>query len=45
MKRLSMTRREDLDFPSTDVPPALNPVITYLITAEEWPAARIGSLS
>jgi len=44
MRRLSMTRREDLDFQSTDVPPALNPVITYLITDRDWPAARAAAL-
>lgn len=45
MKRLNMVRRTDLDFPSTDVPPEFNPVITYLITAEDWPAARAAALS
>ena len=44
MKRLRMSRREDLDFQSTDVPPELNPVITYRIEAEEWPAARAAAL-
>lgn len=44
MKRLSMTRREDMDFPSTDMPPELNPIIVYRIEAEEWPAARAAAL-
>jgi RimJ/RimL family protein N-acetyltransferase len=45
MKRLRMTRREDMDFQSTDMPPELNPVITYRIDAAEWPAARAAALS
>ncbi len=44
MKRLRMTRRDDLDFQSTDLPPELNPVITYRIEAEDWPAARASAL-
>jgi len=44
MKRLGMERRKDLDFQSTDVPPELNPVITYRIDAEDWPAARAAAL-
>lgn len=44
MKRLRMTRREDMDFQSTDMPPELNPVITYRIDADEWPAARAAAL-
>jgi RimJ/RimL family protein N-acetyltransferase len=44
MKRLGMTRRPDLDFGSTDVPPGLNPVIVYRIEAGDWPAARAGAL-
>jgi RimJ/RimL family protein N-acetyltransferase len=45
MKRLGMARREDLDFQSSDVPPELNPVITYRIKTEDWPAARAAALS
>jgi RimJ/RimL family protein N-acetyltransferase len=45
MKRLRMNRREDMDFQSTDMPPELNPVITYRIDADEWPAARAAALS
>ena len=44
MKRLGMTRRQDLDFMSADVPAELGPVITYRIEAEEWPAARASAL-
>jgi RimJ/RimL family protein N-acetyltransferase len=44
MKRLGMERREDLDFQSADVPPELNPVITYRIEAENWPVARAAAL-
>ncbi|WP_281389419.1 hypothetical protein [Sphingomonas sediminicola] len=39
-----MNRREDMDFQSTDMPPELNPVITYRIDADEWPAARAAAL-
>ena len=45
MKRLRMNRREDMDFQSTDMPPELNPVITYRIDADEWPAARAAALA
>ncbi|HEX7930030.1 MAG TPA: GNAT family N-acetyltransferase [Sphingomicrobium sp.] len=45
MKRLRMNRREDMDFQSTDMPPELNPVITYRIDADEWPGARAAALS
>ena len=45
MKRLRMTRRKDMDFQSTDVPPELNPVIVYAIGASEWPAARAAALA
>jgi RimJ/RimL family protein N-acetyltransferase len=44
MKRLRMTRREDMDFRSTDVPQELNPMIVYRIDADEWPAARAAAL-
>lgn len=43
MKRLSMHRREDMDFDSKDVPPGMK-VIVYRIDADEWPAARAGAL-
>ena len=45
MKRLRMTRREDLDFQSADLPPELNPTIVYRIEAADWPAARAAALS
>jgi RimJ/RimL family protein N-acetyltransferase len=44
MKRLRMTRRADMDFPTTDMPPELNPVITYRIDSADWPAARDAAL-
>jgi RimJ/RimL family protein N-acetyltransferase len=44
MKRLGMVRRPDLDFPSEDVPPEQNPVVTYRIEAQDWPAARAAAL-
>jgi len=45
MKRLGMIRREDMDFESKDVPADMNPVVTYVMTAEDWPAAREAALS
>ena len=41
MRRLGMTRREDLDFDSPDEwATEMNPVIVYRIDAGEWPQAR-----
>lgn len=40
MKRLGMTRRQDLDFEDPRFGPELNPTIVYSIQAAEWPAAR-----
>ena len=40
MKRLGMTRRQDMDFDSADVPASLNPVVVYRIDAHEWPSAK-----
>jgi len=40
MRRLGMTRREDLDFHDPRFGPELNPTIVYRIEAAEWPAAR-----
>lgn len=42
MKRLGMTRREDLDFIDSrfESPGELNPSIVWRIDAAEWPAAR-----
>ena len=44
MKRLGMTRREDMDFESVDVPEGMGPVVVYRIEAAEWPAARAAAL-
>ena len=44
MKRLGMTRRDDLDFEDNRFGPELNPTIVYLIRADEWPAARRSAL-
>ena len=44
MKRLGMTRREDLDFRARDCRPELNPSIVYRIDAADWPAARAAAL-
>ena len=44
MKRLSMTRRQDLDFESADVPEGMGPVVVYRIDADEWPSARAAAL-
>ena len=44
MKRLGMRRREDMDFPSIDVPADMNPVVVYRIEAADWPAARAAAL-
>ena len=43
MKRLGMTRRDDLDFESADVRSAC-PIVVYRIDAAEWPAARAAAL-
>lgn len=40
MKRLGMTRREDLDYVDPRFGPELNPTIVYWMAAEDWPAAR-----
>ena len=45
MKRLGMSRREDLDFEDLRFGPELNPCIVYRIGAEEWPSAREAALS
>lgn len=44
MKRLGMTRRQDLDYVDTRFGPELNPSIVYRIDAAEWPAARAAAL-
>jgi RimJ/RimL family protein N-acetyltransferase len=45
MKRLGMTRREDLDYVDTRFGPEMNPSIVYLMQAADWPAARVAALS
>ena len=40
MKRLGMSRREDLDFTDPRYGPELNPNIVYAITREEWEKTR-----
>ncbi len=47
MKRLGMTRREDLDYVDTrfPYPGDINPTIVYLIDAADWPAARAAALA
>ena len=45
MRRLGMTRREDLDFVDPRFGPELNPTIVYRIEAVEWPAARNSALA
>ena len=40
MKRLGMTRREDLDYVDTRFGPDLNPTIVYWMDAADWPEAR-----
>jgi RimJ/RimL family protein N-acetyltransferase len=44
MKRLGMSRRQDLDFIDTRFGPDMNPAIIYRIDREEWPAARAAAL-
>jgi RimJ/RimL family protein N-acetyltransferase len=44
MKRLGMTRREDLDFVDTRFGPELNPSIVFIMNREDWPAARAAAL-
>jgi RimJ/RimL family protein N-acetyltransferase len=44
MKRLGMTRREDMDFPSTEGWADAEPIIVWRIEANEWPAARAAAL-
>ena len=45
MKRLGMTRREDLDFDDLRFGPEMNPSIVYRIDADQWPAARAAALA
>ena len=45
MKRLGMTRREQLDFTDERFGPEVNPQIIYWMDAGDWPAARAAALS
>ena len=45
MKRLGMTRREDLDFIDQRFGPEVNPQIVFRVDAADWPAARAAALS
>jgi RimJ/RimL family protein N-acetyltransferase len=45
MKRLGMTRRQDLDFVDTRFGPELNPSIVHRIDAAQWPSARAAALA
>lgn len=45
MKRLGMTRREDLDFIDPRFGPEMNPAVVYRIDAADWPAARASALA
>jgi RimJ/RimL family protein N-acetyltransferase len=44
MKRLGMTRDEDLDFTDQRFGPDVNPQIVYCIDASDWPNARASAL-
>jgi len=44
MKRLGMSRRQDLDFIDTRFGPDMNPAIIYRIDRDEWPEARAAAL-
>jgi hypothetical protein len=45
MKRLGMTRREELDFIDDRFGPEMNPTIVYRIDAADWAKARRRALS
>lgn len=45
MKRLGMTRRQDLDFTDERFGPDVNPQIIYWMDSADWPAARAAALS
>lgn len=44
MKRLGMTRREDLDYTDTRFGPEMNPSLVYVMNAADWPSARAAAL-
>ena len=45
MKRLGMSRREDLDFEDERYGPELNPNLVHRIEADDWPAAKAAALA
>jgi RimJ/RimL family protein N-acetyltransferase len=45
MKRLGMTRRDDLDYVDERFGPELNPTIVFMMDAADWAAARAAALS
>jgi RimJ/RimL family protein N-acetyltransferase len=45
MKRLGMSRRQDLDFIDTRFGPDMNPAIIYRIDRDQWPTARGAALA
>jgi RimJ/RimL family protein N-acetyltransferase len=45
MKRLGMTRRDDLDFVDPRFGSEMNPAVVYRIDAAEWPAAKAAALA
>ena len=45
MKRLGMTRREELDYVDTRFGPELNPSIVFTMERADWPAARSAALA
>ena len=45
MKRLGMTRREELDYVDTRFGPALNPSIVFTMDRADWPRARKAALA
>lgn len=45
MKRLGMTRREELDYVDTRFGPDLNPSIVFTMDRADWPAARAAALA
>lgn len=44
MKRLGMTRREDLDFTDERFGPEVNPQIVFEMKAADWPTAKAAAL-
>lgn len=44
MKRLGMTRRDDLEYVDIRFGPDLNPTIVHVMSADDWPTARAAAL-